>query len=56
MAEAYTIGGLGKAPVTQLSQVDPLRLLTNPGLWTGLVIAAAFLAGCVWLRRTRDPI
>ncbi|MDB5476551.1 MAG: hypothetical protein JWP49_2062 [Phenylobacterium sp.] len=56
MAEAYTIGGLGKAPVIQLSQADPLRFLANPGLWTGLVIAAALLAGCAWLRRTRDPI
>jgi ABC-2 type transport system permease protein len=56
MAEAYTVGGLGKTPVTQLSQLDPLRLLANPGLWTGLLIAAACLAGCVWLRRTRDPI
>jgi ABC-2 type transport system permease protein len=56
LAEAYTVGGLGKAPVLQLSQIDPLRFLANPGLWVGLVIAAACLAGCVWLRRTRDPI
>ena len=55
-AQAYTVGGVGKAPIMQLSQVDPLRVLSAPGLWTGLVFGAACLAGCVWLRRTRDPI
>jgi ABC-2 type transport system permease protein len=35
---------------------DPLRFLTSAGLWTGLVFAAAFLAGAVWLRRRREAI
>jgi ABC-2 type transport system permease protein len=34
----------------------PLEFLTRPGLWIGLAIAAACLAGAVRLRRYRDPI
>jgi len=37
-------------------RIDPVHLLANPGLWGGLVVFAACLAGCVWLRRTRDPL
>ncbi len=35
---------------------DPGPFLASPGLWTGLVLAAAMLAGAVWLRRRREPI
>ncbi len=35
---------------------DPLPFLASPGLWIGLVLAAAFLTGAVWLRRRREPI
>jgi ABC-2 type transport system permease protein len=28
----------------------------DPGLWLGLVVAAAFLAAAVWLRRSREPM
>jgi ABC-2 type transport system permease protein len=55
-AEAFTIGGKGQAPIRGLSDVDPLRFLANPGLWTGLVFGAACLAICVWLRRRSEPI
>jgi ABC-2 type transport system permease protein len=39
-----------------LTQVTPLRFLGSPGLWIGLVFAAAFLAAAVRLRRYREPI
>lgn len=39
-----------------MHQLDPVGFVTNPGLWGGLILAAAFLAGCIWLRRRRDPI
>ncbi|MDB5444339.1 MAG: hypothetical protein JWP86_231 [Phenylobacterium sp.] len=55
-AEAFSVDGRGQVPIESLSQVDPARFLANPGLWGGLVFAAAGLAACVWLRRTRDPI
>jgi ABC-2 type transport system permease protein len=54
--EAFTVGGLGKVPVSRLDQLDPLRFLANPGLWSGLVFGAACFAACVWLRRRREPI
>ena len=40
-------------PVTQLA---PGRFLASPGLWIGLVLAAAFLAAAIRLRRYREPI
>ena len=49
-------GGRPHLPTFDLEQIDPGRFLSNPGLWIGLVVAAAFIAGAVWLRRRRDPI
>ena len=40
-------------PVTQFT---PLKFLSSPGLWLGLVFAAIFLAAAVRLRRDREPI
>jgi ABC-2 type transport system permease protein len=34
----------------------PGRFFSSPGLWLGLVVAAVFLAGAVWLRRDREPV
>ena len=36
--------------------MDPVKFLTSPELWIGLVVAAAFLAAAVWLRRRQEPI
>ena len=57
-------GGLGEAfhevhagrGEMVLPQIDPAGFFGNPGLWIGLVVAAALLAGCVWLRRYREPV
>jgi ABC-2 type transport system permease protein len=40
-------------PMTQLT---PGRFLSSPGLWIGLAVTAAFLAGAVRLRRCQGPI
>jgi ABC-2 type transport system permease protein len=53
---AFTAGGTGEAPVHDLSQINPMPFLTDPGFWGGLVFAAAAFAACVWLRRRSDPI
>jgi ABC-2 type transport system permease protein len=39
-----------------LALVDVGNFLIDPGLWIGLVAAAAFLALAVWLRRSREPL
>ena len=42
-------------PRLGLEQIDLGKFLTSPGLWIGLLAFAACLAGCVWLRRRREP-
>ncbi|MEO8848853.1 MAG: ABC transporter permease [Casimicrobiaceae bacterium] len=44
------------AVMAPLAQLDPEKFFGSPGLWAGLVAAAAFLAAAVWLRRNREPI
>lgn len=36
--------------------LSPVQILISPGMWTGLVLAALFLAAAVRLRRYRDPM
>jgi ABC-2 type transport system permease protein len=42
--------------VDRFTQLDPLKFLSTPGLWIGLVIAAAFIVGAIQLRRCRGPL
>jgi ABC-2 type transport system permease protein len=42
--------------VDRLTQLDPLGFLSSPGLWIGLVIAAAFVVAAIRLRRYRGPL
>jgi len=42
--------------IDSLAQLTPGRYLSTPGLWIGLVFAAAFLAAAVRLRRYRGPL
>jgi ABC-2 type transport system permease protein len=37
-------------------QLTPLRYLSTPDLWFGLVFAAVFLAAAIRLRRYRGPL
>ena len=59
-AHAFVAASSGHAPLglppLGLARIDVARFLTSPGLWVGLLLAAACLAGCVWLRRRREPI
>jgi ABC-2 type transport system permease protein len=40
----------------RLDQLDPVKFVATPGLWIGLIVAMAFLAAAVRLRRFRQPI
>jgi ABC-2 type transport system permease protein len=42
--------------VDRLIELDPLKFLSSPGLWIGLVVAAVFFAVAVRLRRDRGPL
>jgi ABC-2 type transport system permease protein len=59
-SEAFAFRTPDGAPVDPhfipLSALTPGRFLSSPGLWIGLVFAAAFLAAAVRLRRYREPI
>lgn len=46
----------GSSVMDVMASITPVRFFTTPGLWIGLAIAAAFLAGAVRLRRYRGPI
>jgi ABC-2 type transport system permease protein len=39
-----------------VTQIDLVGFVSNPGLWIGFAFAAAFLAAAVWLRRRREPV
>jgi ABC-2 type transport system permease protein len=39
----------------RLPRIDVAQYLSTPGLWVGLVFAAAFLAAAIWMRRYREP-
>lgn len=44
------------APVHSITHLAPAAFLSDPGLWIGLILAAAFLAAAVRLRRYQGPI
>ncbi|HEX3665728.1 MAG TPA: hypothetical protein VHU23_10900 [Rhizomicrobium sp.] len=37
-------------------QMNPLGFVTNPGLWIGMVLGAAFFVAAVWMRRRRESV
>lgn len=43
-------------PITADMHLTPGNFLSSPGLWTGLLVAAAFLFAAARLRRYREPI
>jgi ABC-2 type transport system permease protein len=53
-AEAMTTPG--SFPMDPMTHLTPGQFLISPGLWIGLIVAAAFLAAAVRLRRYREPI
>jgi ABC-2 type transport system permease protein len=59
MTEAFVVVDAkrpGHGLIDRLSQLDPVRFVSTPGLWVGLVFAAVCVAAAVRLRRNREPI
>jgi ABC-2 type transport system permease protein len=56
MSLAFTVKPPSHVPIVRFSQLDPLRFLTSPGLWLGLLAAALFLVLAARLRRNQEPI
>jgi len=60
----YRVGGgseavdsmQGNFPIQPGMHLTPGSFLSSPGLWLGLIVAAAFLAAAARLRRYREPI
>lgn len=53
---AFAFHGDGHPSIDSLSQLTPGTYLSRPGLWIGLLVAAAFLFAAVRLRRYRGPL
>jgi ABC-2 type transport system permease protein len=53
---AFDFQGHQHPAVESVAQLTPGRYLSSLGLWLGLVVAAAFIAAAVRLRRYRGPI
>jgi ABC-2 type transport system permease protein len=54
-AEYGALSG-GSMPMDMPVHLSPFNILTSPGMWIGLAVAAVFLAAAIRLRRYRDPI
>ncbi len=56
MSQAFAFNPHEKHPTIDLHQLTPGNYLSTPGLWLGLIFAAAVIAGVVHLRRSRGPL
>lgn len=54
--QAFELGGENMGSIDSLVQLTPGRYLATPGLWLGLIAAAALIYGAALLRRSRGPI
>jgi ABC-2 type transport system permease protein len=43
-------------PDSLFTLLDPVRFVSQPSLWIGLIVAAAFIAASIWMRRYREPL
>jgi ABC-2 type transport system permease protein len=53
---AFGFHGGDHPTIDSLLQLTPGRYLSSPGLWGGLLVAAAFIVAAVRLRRYRGPL
>ncbi len=55
MIKQFEFGAQGSLS-DSLTQLTPGKFLSSPGLWIGLLFAAAFLSAAIRLRRYRGPL
>ena len=55
-AAAFAMGAPGATGHFGMPQVTRAQFFTSPELWGGLLVAAAFIAAAVWLRRRGEPV
>ena len=53
--EGFTVHR-GQMALTDISDIDVGKFVSNPEMWGGLVVGAGLIAAAVWLRRRREPI
>jgi ABC-2 type transport system permease protein len=53
---AFDFGGHRGMAIDSFIQLTPGRYLSTPGLWIGLIFAAAFVIAAIRLRRYRGPL
>jgi ABC-2 type transport system permease protein len=51
-SDSFSSGTMGSMSMS----MSPAHFLATPGLWTGLALAAVFLAAAIQLRRYRNPL
>jgi len=54
--ETFAMAARGDDAMSAMAPVDLGKFFSAPGLWLGLLVAAAFLAGAVRLRRSQGPM
>lgn len=54
--DAFDFLGRQHPTIDSFAQLTPLKYLGSPGLWVGLLLAAAFVAAAIRLRRYRGPL
>lgn len=55
-APEFVEGVTVQMPHRVLDALDPVRFVSNPWMWVGLVVAAGFVAAAIWMRRYREPL
>lgn len=56
MREAFVFSRTAGGNIDRLGQLTPTNFFTRPGLWLGLIFAAACIAAAIRLRRRREPV
>ena len=56
MGQAFAFNKDAQHPTIDLHQLTPGNYLTTPGLWLGLLFAAAMIFAAIHLRRSRGPL